>query len=88
MSQEVAHQMESNWDEWADLPLYAAVKAADALTQLQLRHQDPRSESPDGDRTASILTFRVRFDASAAGQPSLDVEDGHAIQPQQQRMAN
>ena len=57
--------MFSNRDEVEDLPLYEAVKAADALAQFLERRQHPDADGHgqgEPDRTASILTFRVRFD--------------------------
>ena len=60
--------MEANWLEAEEMPLYAAVKAAQVLERLQqplkeVTAMEPVAGLTSTDRTASILTFRVRFDS-------------------------
>jgi hypothetical protein len=83
--------METNWLELEQMPLYAAVKAAEVLERLRSsRTEIDEIDSVTGfestDRTASILTFRVRFDAAAHTEPSPDL--CNPIHNLQRRKAN
>jgi hypothetical protein len=66
--------METNWLDIEDMPLYAAVKAGEALRRLRANPSDAETAISEPleslDRTASILTFRVRFDPPTTGRSS------------------